>query len=164
MLFLKKFKAVGFKSFANPIELTFKEPMVGVVGPNGSGKSNIVDAIKWVLGEQSKKALRGKSSSDIIFHGSKDKDGSNYAEVSLTFDNSNKKLHTDLSEVTVTRRLTRDEGNNEYFINNEPCRLKDIQELFLDTGLAKGSLGIISKGTVQWFVEDKPEERRKIYE
>lgn len=164
MLFLKKFKAVGFKSFANPIELSFKDPMVGVVGPNGSGKSNIVDAIKWVLGEQSKKALRGKSSSDIIFHGSKDKDGSEYAMVALTFDNSNKILHSDLPEITVTRKLTRNEGNNEYFINNEPCRLKDIQELFLDTGLAKGSLGIISQGTVQWFVEAKPEERRKIFE
>ncbi len=164
MLFLKKFKAVGFKSFANPIELSFKDSMVGVVGPNGSGKSNIVDAIKWVLGEQSKKALRGKSSSDIIFHGSKDKDGSDYAMVALTFDNSNKILHSDLKEVTVTRKLTRNEGNNEYFINNEPCRLKDINELFLDTGLTKGSLGIISQGTVQWFVEAKPEERRKIFE
>lgn len=164
MLFLKKFKAVGFKSFANPIELSFNDSMIGIVGPNGSGKSNIVDAIKWVLGEQSKKALRGKSSSDIIFHGSKDKDGCSYAEVSLTFDNSNKKLHTDLPEVTVTRKLTRADGSNEYFINNEPCRLKDLQELFLDTGLAKGSLGIISQGTVQWFVEAKPEERRKIFE
>lgn len=164
MLFLKKFKAVGFKSFANPIELTFKDSMIGVVGPNGSGKSNIVDAIKWVLGEQSKKALRGKSSSDIIFHGSKDKDGSSYAQVSLTFDNSNKILHSDLKEITVSRKLTRDDGNNEYFINNEPCRLKDIQEIFLDTGLSKGSLGIISQGTVQWFVEAKPEERRKIFE
>lgn len=164
MLFLKKFKAIGFKSFANPIELSFKDPMVGVVGPNGSGKSNIVDAIKWVLGEQSKKALRGKSSSDIIFHGSKDKDGSDYAMVALTFDNSNKLLHSDLEEITVARKLTRNEGENEYFINNEPCRLKDIQELFLDTGLAKGSLGIISQGTVQWFVEAKPEERRKIFE
>ena len=108
MLFLKKFKAVGFKSFANPIELTFKDSMIGVVGPNGSGKSNIVDAIKWVLGEQSKKALRGKSSSDIIFHGSKDKDGSDYALVSLTFDNSNKLLHTDLKEVTVKGEITKD--------------------------------------------------------
>ncbi len=116
------------------------------------------------MGEQSKKALRGKSSSDIIFHGSKDKDGSDYALVSLTFDNSAKLLHTDLEEVTVTRKLTRADSANEYFINNEPCRLKDIQELFLDTGLAKGSLGIISQGTVQWFVEAKPEERRKIFE
>lgn len=164
MLFLKKLKAVGFKSFANPIELTFTDSMIGIVGPNGSGKSNIVDAVKWVLGEQSKKALRGKSSSDVIFHGSKDKDGSDYALVSLTFDNSNKILHSDLKEVTVTRKLNRNEGNNEYFINNEPCRLKDINELFLDTGLTKGSLGIISQGTVQWFVEAKPEERRKIFE
>ncbi len=164
MLFLKKFKAVGFKSFANPIELSFDDSMIGVVGPNGSGKSNIVDAVKWVLGEQSKKALRGKSSSDIIFHGSKDKDGSAYALVSLTFDNSKKLLHTELKEVTVTRKLTRNDGANEYFINNQPCRLKDIQEMFLDTGLAKGSLGIISQGTVQWFVEAKPEERRKIFE
>jgi len=164
MLFLKKFKAIGFKSFANPIELTFADPMVGIVGPNGSGKSNIVDAIKWVLGEQSKKVLRGKTASDIIFHGSKDKEENEYALVSLTFDNSNKILNTKLDEITVTRKLTRATGENEYLINDEICRLKDIQELFIDTGLAKGSLGIISQGTVQWFVEAKPEDRRKIFE
>lgn len=164
MIFLKKFKAVGFKSFANPINLTFNESMIGVVGPNGSGKSNIVDAIKWVLGEQSKKALRGKTSTDIIFHGSKDKEGCDYALVSLTFDNSNKILHSDMQEIVITRKVTRENANNEYFINDKPCRLKDIQELFLDTGLTKGSLGIISQGTVQWFVEAKPEDRRKIFE
>ena len=164
MLFLKKFKAIGFKSFANPIEISFRDSMVGVVGPNGSGKSNIVDAIKWVLGEKSNKSLRGKISSDVIFHGSKDKDGSDYAQVSLTFDNKNRNINVDLDEVTVTRKLSRESANNEYFINNEPCRLKDIHEMFLDTGLARGSLGIISQGTVQWFVEAKPEERRKIFE
>ena len=164
MIFLKKFKAVGFKSFANPINLTFNESMIGVVGPNGSGKSNIVDAIKWVLGEHSKKALRGKTSTDIIFHGSKDKEGCDYALVSLTFDNSNKILHSDMQEIVITRKVTRENANNEYFINDKPCRLKDIQELFLDTGLTKGSLGIISQGTVQWFVEAKPEDRRKIFE
>jgi len=164
MLFLKKFKAIGFKSFANPIELTFSDPMIGIVGPNGSGKSNIVDAIKWVLGEQSKKVLRGKGAADIIFHGSKDKEENPYAMVSLTFDNSNKILHTNEEEVTVARKLTRATGVNEYFINGEICRMKDIQEMFLDTGLTKGSLGIISQGTVQWFVEAKPEERRKIFE
>ena len=164
MLFLKRFKAVGFKSFANPIDINFKDSMVGVVGPNGSGKSNIVDAIKWVLGEKSNKSLRGKVSSDVIFHGSKDKDGSDYAMVSLTFDNSKRSIHIDLDEVTVTRKLSRDSADNEYFLNNEPCRLRDIHEMFLDTGLARGSLGIISQGTVQWFVEAKPEERRKIFE
>lgn len=164
MIFLKKFKTIGFKSFANPINLTFSESMIGVVGPNGSGKSNIVDAIKWVLGEQSKKALRGKTATDIIFHGSKDKDGCDYALVSLTFDNNNKILHSDEKEIVITRKVTRDNANNEYFINDKPCRLKDIQELFLDTGLTKGSLGIISQGTVQWFVEAKPEDRRKIFE
>lgn len=164
MVFLKKFIATGFKSFATKTEFVFDKQMAGVVGPNGSGKSNIVDAIKWVLGEKSNKVLRGKSSEDIIFHGSKGHDASKYAEVTLVFDNSNGVIHYEGKELSVTRRLERGSGSNEYFINDEPARLKDIQNIFLDTGLSKGSLGIISQGTVQWFVEAKPEERRRIFE
>lgn len=164
MVFLKKFKAIGFKSFATPIDISFTDDMTGVVGPNGSGKSNIVDAIRWVLGEKSNKNLRGKISDDVIFHGSKDKEESEYALVSLTFNNKSRAIKIESDEVTVTRKLTRGTGNNEYFLNDEPCRLKEINEVFLDTGLSKGSLGIISQGTVQWFAEAKPEERRKIFE
>ncbi len=164
MLFLKKIIANGFKSFATKVEIDFKHQMTGVVGPNGSGKSNIVDAIKWVLGEKSNKTLRGKTSEDVIFHGSVEHQPAKCAEITLVFDNSNHVLHHDENEITITRRLTRGEGNNEYFLNNEPCRLKDIQDIFLDTGLSKGSLGIISQGTVQWFVDAKPEDRRTIFE
>ncbi|MDR3257707.1 MAG: AAA family ATPase [Mycoplasmataceae bacterium] len=164
MIFLKSFKANGFKSFAQNVTVDFTQTMSGIVGPNGSGKSNIVDAIKWVLGERSSKTLRGKTSEDIIFHGSKGHDQSKYAEVTLTFSNTAKSLHYDGKDVAITRKLTRGAGTNEYFINGEPCRLKDVQDIFLDTGLSKGSLGIISQGTVQWFVEAKPEDRRTIFE
>lgn len=164
MVFLKKFIATGFKSFATKTEFVFDKQMSGIVGPNGSGKSNIVDAIKWVLGEKSNKALRGKTSEDIIFHGSTNHDPSKYAEVTLVFDNSDATIHYEGKELSVTRRVERGNGSNEYFINGEPARLKDIQNIFLDTGLSKGSLGIISQGTVQWFVEAKSEERRRIFE
>lgn len=164
MIFLRKFIANGFKSFAKNVEIDFPSSMVGVVGPNGSGKSNIVDAIKWVLGERSSKTLRGKTGEDVIFHGSQGHDASKYAEVTLIFENKSNVLHYDDKTIKITRRLTRGSGNNEYFINEQPCRLKDIQEIFLDTGLSKGSLGIISQGTVQWFVDAKPEERRTIFE
>lgn len=164
MIFLRKFIANGFKSFAKNVEIDFQSSMVGVVGPNGSGKSNIVDAIKWVLGERSSKTLRGKTGEDVIFHGSQGHDASKYAEVTLIFENQNNVLHYDDKNIKITRRLTRGSGNNEYFINEQPCRLRDIQEIFLDTGLSKGSLGIISQGTVQWFVDAKPEERRTIFE
>lgn len=164
MIFLKKFIANGFKSFASKIDVEFKNTMSGIVGPNGSGKSNIIDAIKWVMGEKSNKMLRGKVSEDVIFHGSKEHAASKFAEITLEFDNSNHALHIDSKDVIITRRLTRGTGVNEYFLNGEQCRLKDIQDIFLDTGLSKGSLGIISQGTVQWFVDAKPEERRTIFE
>ncbi len=164
MIFLKKIEAKGFKSYANNVVLDFNEPMVGVVGPNGAGKSNVIDAIKWVLGEKSHKALRGKKSDDVIFHGSQNLPESEYAEVTLTFNNVNKVLYSDLSEIAVTRKLYRGSGNNEYYINGKEARLRDIQDIFLDTGLSKGSLCIISQGTVNWFADAKPEERRKIFE
>ena len=129
-------------------KLNFDCSMIGIVGPNGSGKSNVIDAVKWVLGEKSIKSLRGKKSDDVIFHGSKTKPANDFAEVTLTFDNSKRVLHIDLDEVSITRRLYRGNGNNDYFINGEQARLKDIMDVFVDTGLSKGSLGIISQGTV----------------
>lgn len=164
MIFLKKFEAKGFKSFADMTRLNFDSAMIGIVGPNGSGKSNVIDAIKWVLGEKSIKSLRGKKSDDIIFHGSSTKPQSEFAEVTLTFDNTSRVLHIDLDEVAVTRRLYRGDGNNDYFINGEQVRLKDLMDVFMDTGLSKGSLGIISQGTINWFADSKPEDRRTIFE
>lgn len=164
MIFLKKFEARGFKSFADMTRLNFDSAMIGIVGPNGSGKSNVIDAIKWVLGEKSIKSLRGKKSDDIIFHGSSTKPQSEFAEVTLTFDNTSRVLHIDLDEVAVTRRLYRGDGNNDYFINGEQVRLKDLMDVFMDTGLSKGSLGIISQGTINWFADSKPEDRRTIFE
>lgn len=164
MIFLKKFEAYGFKSFADYTKINIDSTLIGIVGPNGSGKSNVIDAIKWVLGEQSIKSLRGKKSDDIIFHGSKTKIACNYAMVTLTFDNKKRNLLIDSDEVSVTRKLYRGNGSNEYYVNNEISRLKDIHDIFSNTGLSKGSLGIISQGTVNWFADSKPEERRKIFE
>ncbi|WP_033160121.1 AAA family ATPase [Mycoplasmoides alvi] len=164
MIFLKSFRANGFKSYAENVELVFDKPLTGIVGPNGAGKSNVVDALKWVLGERSIKQLRGKSADDVIFFGSKDRPASKFAEVTLVFDNSLKKLHDKRKELAITRRVHRGSGISEYFINNQPSTLKEITDIFLDTGLARGSLGIISQGTVSWFVEAKPEDRRKIFE
>lgn len=164
MVFLKKFHAEGFKSFANPITLNFQETMIGIVGPNGSGKSNIVDALKWAMGEQSIKSLRGKEKTNLIFAGSKDMNEADFALVELTFDNSSKILHYEADEVKISRKLVRKTGESVFMINDEPARLKDIQEMFLDSGLTKGSLGIISQGTVNWFAEAKPEDRRHMFE
>ncbi|AAP56520.1 Chromosome segregation ATPase SMC [Mycoplasmoides gallisepticum str. R(low)] len=164
MLFLKKFHAQGFKSYADNISFTFDEHVTGIVGPNGSGKSNVVDALKWVLGERSMKNLRGKTSDDVIFFGSQEKPASKFAEVSLTFDNSQGYLHDKRKEITVTRRVYRGSGVSEYLINNEPSSLKEINDIFLDSGLTKGSLCIISQNTVSSFIEAKPEDRRQIFE
>ena len=164
MIFLKKFYASGFKSFADPIQIEFTKPMTGIVGPNGAGKSNIVDAFKWVLGEQSIKDMRGNSKFDLIFKGSTNRDESKFAHVVLTFDNSLKVLHSDETTVSISRKLFRESGDSEYKINNQIARLKDIQLIFTDTGLSKGSLGIISQGTVNTFSDSKPEARRKLFE
>ncbi|GAA5414789.1 AAA family ATPase [Ureaplasma ceti] len=164
MVFLKKFHAEGFKSFANPVTLNFNETMIGIVGPNGSGKSNIVDALKWAMGEQSIKSLRGKEKTNLIFVGSKDMNEADYALVELTFDNTTRILHYESDEVKISRKLIRKSGESIFMINDEPARLKDIQEMFLDSGLTKGSLGIISQGTVNWFAEAKPEDRRHMFE
>ena len=161
---LKKIKMIGFKSFVNPTEIIFDGNITGVVGPNGSGKSNIVDAIRWVLGEQSIKSLRGEGSmSDVIFSGSKSRNASSFASVILTFDNSDKYLALDTEEVSIKRTVYKS-GENEYEINNTKCRLKDITDLFTDTGASKESFNIISQGDIANILSSKPEDRRIIFE
>ena len=136
MVYLKSIDAIGFKSFADQTNVQFDKGVTAIVGPNGSGKSNITDAIKWVLGEQSAKSLRGSKMEDIIFSGAEHRKAQNYAEVQLRLDNHSKKLSVDENEVIVTRRLYRS-GESEYYINNDRARLKDIADLFLDSGLGK---------------------------
>ena len=161
---LKSIRALGFKSFADKMEMEFKTPITAIVGPNGSGKSNIVDAIRWVLGEQSVKSLRGGGAmSDVIFAGSETRAPFKRAEVSLTFDNTSIFLNTSLTEVEVKRVLYYT-GENEYFINNAKVRLKDITNLFLDSGLGMDSFNIISQGNIEAIVNAKPVERRYILE
>ncbi len=161
---LIKVVAHGFKSFAEKTELNFDGGVVGIVGPNGSGKSNINDAIKWVLGEQSSKSLRGDSMEDIIFAGSKTVSAMNFAEVTLTFDNSEGRVSIPHKKLSITRRLTRGKGGNQYFINGEVARLKDIKEIAMETGMSKSSLAIISQGTISDIAQATPEERRSIFE
>ena len=163
-MYLRKLNMVGFKSFVNPTEIVFNDKITGVVGPNGSGKSNIVDAIRWVLGEQSVKSLRGDGSmSDVIFSGSKSRKASNYASVSLTFDNNDRYLTIEADEVIIKRTIYKS-GENEYEINNVKCRLKDILELFTDTGASKESFNIISQGDIGNILSSKAEDRRIIFE
>ena len=163
-MYLKKIKMIGFKSFVNPTEIIFDEKITGVVGPNGSGKSNIVDAVRWVLGEQSIKSLRGDGSmTDVIFSGSKSRSASSFASVILTFDNTDKYLALDTDEVIIKRTVYKS-GENEYEINNTKCRLKDIVDLFMDTGASKESFNIISQGDISNILSSKPEDRRIIFE
>ena len=163
-MFLKRIEMQGFKSFADKTVISFEHPITGVVGPNGCGKSNITDAVRWVLGEQSSRQMRGEKMSDVIFSGSADRRALNMAEVTLVFDNTNHILNSDLEELEVTRRLYRDSGDAEYLINRNAVRLKDVVDLFLDTGLGKSSLSIISQGNVITFAESKPADRRGIFE
>ena len=163
-MFLKRIEMQGFKSFADKTVISFEHPVTGVVGPNGCGKSNIADAVRWVLGEQSAKSMRGEKMNDVIFAGSADRRRVNMAEVTLVFDNSSHILKSDADELEVTRRLFRDSGDAQYMINRKIVRLRDIVELFLDTGLGKDSLSIISQGNVISFAEAKPLERRGIFE
>ena len=163
-MFLKRIELEGFKSFADRSVIHFDDDVVGIVGPNGCGKSNINDAIRWVLGEQSVKSLRGNSMSDVIFNGSMDRRKVNTASVTLVFDNSQHLLHIDYDEVEITRKLHRQNGEAEYYINKAPCRLKDITSLVMDTGLGKDSLSIISQGNISSFADSKPEERRALFE
>ena len=163
-MYLKEIKAVGFKSFAEKINIELTDGISGVVGPNGSGKSNVVDAVRWVLGEQSVKQLRGEGAmSDVIFSGSKSRKPSSSASVTLVFDNTDKYLPTPYTEVSIKRCIYKT-GENEYYLNNEKCRLKDIMDLFVDTGVSKESFNIISQGDIGAILSNKPEERRIIFE
>ena len=162
-MFLKRLDIVGFKSFAERIAVDFVPGVTAVVGPNGSGKSNITDAIRWVLGEQSAKSLRGSKMEDIIFSGSDSRKPLNFAEVTLTLDNEDGALPLDYNEISVTRRIFRS-GESEFYINNQACRLKDIVVLFMDSGLGREAFSIISQGKVEEILNSKPEDRRTIFE
>ena len=162
-MYLKELRAYGFKSFADKTRVEFCKNVNGIVGPNGSVKSNIVDAVRWVLGEQSMKSLRGDSSLDVIFSGSESRKPLNSASVSLIFDNTDKTLPIDFDEVAIKRMAFRT-GENEYYINNERVRLKDIIELLSDSGTAKESFNIISQGKIDEILSNKPEDRRVIFE
>ncbi len=162
-MYLKKLELYGFKSFADKTTLEFMPGITTVIGPNGSGKSNISDAIRWVLGEQSMKSLRGSKSEDIIFAGTQSRKSLGFAECSIIIDNTDGKLPVEYSEVTVTRRLYRS-GETGYFINKTPCRLKDILELFMDTGIGKDGYSIIGQGKIDEILSNKSEDRRRIFE
>lgn len=162
-MYLKRLELAGFKSFADRTELEFVPGVTAVVGPNGSGKSNVSDSIRWVLGEQSAKSLRGAKMEDIIFAGSDSRKPVNYAEVTLTLDNTDRSLDVEYSEVSVTRRVYRS-GDSEYYINKRACRLKDIMELFMDTGLGKEAYSIIGQGKIEEILSTKSEDRRGIFE
>ena len=162
-MYLKRLELQGFKSFADKTELEFLPGITTVIGPNGSGKSNIADAIRWVLGEQSMKSLRGTKTEDIIFAGTQSRKSLGYAEVSIIFDNTDQKLPIEFSEVTITRRIYRS-GESGYFINKTPCRLKDILELLMDTGIGKDGYSIIGQGKIDEILSNKSEERRHIFE
>ncbi len=163
-MYLKEIRISGFKSFADKISLNMDDNITCIVGPNGSGKSNIVDAVKWVLGEQSVKTLRGSNNmTDVIFAGSKSRNPLNLASVSLVFDNSDSYLKVGFSEIAITRKVYRT-GENEYFINNDKCRFKDITDLFLDSGMGKYAFNIISQGEVSKIISDSPFDRRVLFE
>lgn len=162
-MFLKRLEVIGFKSFADRIGIDFVPGVTAVVGPNGSGKSNVTDAIRWVLGEQSAKSLRGAKMEDVIFAGSDSRKPLNFAEVTLILDNSDDRLPLDYNEVSVTRRVFRS-GDSEYLLNKQSCRLKDITDLFMDSGLGKEAFSIISQGRVDEILNSRPEDRRSIFE
>ena len=159
---LKRLEAYGFKTFADKIEVDFDKGITAIVGPNGSGKSNISDAIKWVLGEQNIRNIRGTKAEDVIFNGSAARRAMGVAEVSLVFDNDGT-LPVDFQEVTITRRLFRN-GDSEFYINRARCRLKDITNLFADTGIGHDSMGIISQNKIDDVLNARPEERRLFFE
>ncbi|HVW37909.1 MAG TPA: AAA family ATPase, partial [Pirellulales bacterium] len=160
---LKALELAGFKSFADKTRFEFSRGITSVVGPNGSGKSNVVDAIKWVLGEQSVKSLRGKEMADIIFNGSGSRQGVNAAEATLTFDNSARLLAVDAPEVHITRRVYRS-GEGEYLINRQPCRLRDIRDLLSGTGVGAEAYSIIEQGKVDVMLQASPRDRRALFE
>ena len=162
-MYLKSIEVHGFKSFANKITFKFHNGITGIVGPNGSGKSNVADAVRWVLGEQRIKQLRGASMQDVIFSGTEMRKPLGYAYVAITLDNSDHQLAIDFDEVTVSRRLYRS-GESEYMLNGTPCRLKDVNELFYDTGIGKEGYSIIGQGQIDKILSGKPEERRELFD
>ena len=162
-MYLKSLEVQGFKSFANKIVFDFHNGITGIVGPNGSGKSNVADAVRWVLGEQSAKQLRGASMQDVIFAGTENRKPLSYAYVAITLDNSDHQLAIDFEEVTVARRVYRS-GESEYLINGNPCRLKEVSELFYDTGIGKEGYSIIGQGQIDRILSGKPEERRELFD
>lgn len=162
-MYLKSIEVHGFKSFANKIVFDFHTGITGIVGPNGSGKSNVADAVRWVLGEQSARQLRGASMQDVIFSGTESRKPLSYAYVAITLDNTDHQLAIDYSEVTIARRVYRS-GESEYLMNGSPCRLKDVNELFYDTGIGKEGYSIIGQGQIEKILSGKPEERRELFD
>ena len=162
-MYLKSIEVQGFKSFANKLVFKFNKGITGIVGPNGSGKSNVGDAVRWVLGEQSAKQLRGSKMEDVIFSGTETRKPLGFAYVAITLDNSDHKLPVDYDEVTVARRVYRS-GESEYMLNGHSCRLKDVQELFFDTGIGKEGYSIIGQGQIEKILNGKPEERRELFD
>ena len=162
-MYLKSIEVQGFKSFANKILFEFHNGITGIVGPNGSGKSNVADAVRWVLGEQRAKQLRGGSMQDVIFSGTENRRPLSYASVAITLDNADHQLPVDYHEVTVTRKLYRS-GESEYLINGTACRLKDVNELFYDTGIGKEGYSIIGQGQIDKILSGKPEDRRELFD
>ncbi|MBR0398270.1 MAG: chromosome segregation protein SMC [Eubacterium sp.] len=162
-MYLKNIEMQGFKSFANKINLEFHDGITGIVGPNGSGKSNVADAVRWVLGEQSAKQLRGGNMQDVIFSGTESRKPLGFASVAITFDNSDRALNCDVPEVTVSRRLYRS-GESEYKLNGKTCRLRDINEMFFDTGIGKEGYSIIGQGQIDKILSGKPDDRRELFD
>src|SRR5256712_6852550 len=160
---LQSLELLGFKSFADKTVFNFHEGITAIVGPNGCGKSNVLDAVRWALGEQSAKSLRGDEMADVIFNGTDSRKPLGFAEVSLTFSDCEKELNVDWNEVRVTRRVYRD-GNSEYLLNKTPCRLRDIQNLFADTGVARAAYSMMEQGKIDMILSSRPEDRRAIFE
>src|SRR5215213_2322224 len=162
-MYLKALKLHGFKSFADATTLRFEPGVTAVVGPNGCGKSNIADSIRWVLGEQSAKALRGGKMQDVIFEGADTRKAAQLCEVSLLLTDCEKQLGSNFHEIEIMRRVHRD-GQSEYYFNGQACRLKDIQKLFMDTGVGRTSYSIMAQGQIDQILSSKPEERRAVFE
>ena len=162
-MYLKELDLQGFKSFPEKVRLEFNKGITAVVGPNGSGKSNISDAVRWVLGEQRAKSLRGGKMEDVIFAGTANRKPVGLAEVSMTVDNSDKKIPVDYTEIKITRRVYRS-GESSYSINGVECRLKDIYELFMDTGIGRDGYSIIGQGKIDEILSNKSEDRRRLFE
>ena len=160
---LKRVEIIGFKSFPDKVRVEFGEGVTAIVGPNGSGKSNIADAVRWVLGEQSAKTLRGSKMEDVIFAGTERRKPLGFAQVTLVLDNRDRKMSVDYEEVAISRRIYRS-GESEYAINGGRCRLRDVQEMLMDTGIGKDGYSLIGQGQIDQLLSSKPQDRRMIFE